>query len=284
MRNYFNLLLAGFIVLGATSCDKHDDHDDHAPEIELKEPERWEKFASGDKIHFEALIKDESGISEYEIDIHNDFDSHAHGRLKSPSLPYFYFDEHFDGEGKKKLDIHKDIEIKMGETTKFAAGPYHFIVNAINMKEIKTSYADGTTKEVEVYITNDEMPVLEGFEENITNGKVRINKGETLTFKGIVKDVEEIGKNPGLHEIEIIISEFPEEGHTHDHGGHSHRVAASLPVKEEVKLEGAMEYDLANFPGLKIPSTTKHGDYDLKIAMIDEDGNIAVEHFVLHVD
>lgn len=57
------------------------------------------------------------------------------------------------------------------------AGPYHFIVQAIDTEGNSTSFQDGSAIELEIYITNDSQPVvyitnLEGDELEIEAGKI----------------------------------------------------------------------------------------------------------------
>lgn len=274
----YSTILLGLLFI--TSCNNSEDPEDlEAPVIDLHEPENFDSFESGGDIHFEAYFTDNVALSQFEIDIHGNFDGHAHGRVKSTSLPQFSFKQSFDLSGKSQ-EIHKHVDIEKNGVTLFAAGPYDFIVNAIDAAGNRTSFQDGSSVEVTILITNDQMPFLHEFDQNIQNHKIRVDAGETLTLQGYLKDVADKGEEPGLEEIEIELFYGGEDGH-----GHSHRVSGSeLEMEWEKDLDGALEYNLSQWEGFAIPANAEHGDYILQIKAVDLDGNIMIRRFIVHID
>jgi hypothetical protein len=277
-----HLIYSGvFLTLTFTACNRAENPEDvEAPTIELEEPHNYDEFASGGEIHFEAHFEDDQELSMYEIEVHDNFDSHAHGRMKEPALPFFSYEQSFPLQGSHQ-EVHKEINVVMNNVSRFAAGPYDFIVKAVDKAGNSTSFEDESSKEVIILITNDEMPELVGFESNLHDGEIEVEPGHRLTLVGTLRDMNggRAGQNRGLDEVEFTLREKKD-----DHGaGHSHRVK-DFKMEDEVELDGAIEYDLSQWEGFQIPSDLADGDYILQIKAIDKDGNIMIKRFKVHVD
>lgn len=274
---YAATLLGGLFILSCNTQNT-DPVDIEAPSIDLHEPVDYEMVESGGEIHYEANFADNTELSQFEVDIHGNFDSHAHGRIKSTSLPQFSFKESFDLSGKN-IEIHQHIEVEQNGTVLFVAGPYDFVVNALDEVGNGTSFQDGSTKEVTILITNDQMPYLDDFDQNIEDGKITVEAGTTLTLAGLLADVADKGDEPGLAEIEIELHHEAEV-----EGNHSHRVLNEGHEMEwEHELNGALQYSLNDWPGFEIPANAEEGDYILQITAVDLDGNIMIRRFIVHI-
>jgi hypothetical protein len=208
-------------VLSFSSCDDDSETIDvTAPTIELGDPAYGESFEAGNSVHFEASFTDDIELGAYKIDIHNNFDGHSHGRIaktsEDPDLLKWSFEESFDFDpGLKNSDIHLHDELEIPEST--MAGPYHFIVSALDKSGNSTSHQDGSTKEVEIHITNSSMPVVDI--TNLENDELEIEVGEKFMVAGKVTDPT-AGEYAGMHAIEIILNEGHHgDEHDHDHGG-----------------------------------------------------------------
>jgi hypothetical protein len=87
-------------------------------------PTQEENFTGGNAIPFKATFSDNIALSEYRIEMHNDFDGHSHE--KTSTVP-FYFDtivsiSETQHTGEFPITIPLDV----------TAGKYHFIVTCID--------------------------------------------------------------------------------------------------------------------------------------------------------
>jgi len=301
-RKIQNLLLAiSFVaLLGVVSCDENSDPiDTTAPSIEMGDPLSGESFEAGNSVHFEASFSDDIELGAYKIDIHNNFDGHSHGRVagtnEDPDLLKWSLSESFDFDpGLRNSDVHLHDELEIPQNT--MAGPYHFIVSAVDRSGNSTSYQDNSTKEVEIYITNDSQPVV-----NITNlegDELEIEVGEVFMVKGDVTD-QTTGEHEGMHGMDIILGEGHDHDHDHDHD-HGGRIASEedlieLELEEEelekYMTDGAIALDMV-FEDINFVLSQEQLDELLEeeidhlmlmIKVHDEQGNIAVSNTEVHV-
>jgi hypothetical protein len=287
-----------FLVLwGMTGCNEDGKTIDTTPPvIELKEPGFGEFFAVGGPIYFEATFTDNIELGIYNIVIHENFDGHAHGRIAKanddPSLIKWSFNESFQfPAGLKNSDVHLHDEIQIPSNT--IAGPYHFIVQALDKSGNSTSYQDNSTVEVEIFITNNSMPVVNI--TNLVNDELEIEVGQVFMVEGTITDPT-VGTYAGMHSLEIILGIGHHGGHNHNNGG---RVADEDLIDfdlDEDQLEDFMVNDAIILEKIfeEIDFTLSQAqlneliaeDVDhlqLMIKVYDEQGNIAVSITDVHV-
>lgn len=287
-----------FLALwGMSGCnDDGETIDTTPPVVEIDEPGFGDFFAAGGPIHFEAVFADDIELGSYKIDIHNNFDGHAHGRVAKanddPGLLKWSFSQSFDfAPGLKSSDVQLHDELEILQNT--MAGPYHFIVSAVDKSGNATSYQDGSTLEVEIYITNTSMPVVDI--TNLVNNELEIEVGQVFMVTGTITDPT-VGTYAGMHSVKVILGEGHHGGHDHDHGG---RVAENDLIDfdlDENGLSDFMEGDViilekifeeVNFSLSQaqlnelIAEEVDH--LQLMIKVYDEQGNIAVSVTDVHV-
>ena len=292
------LTVSMFLFLWSlTGCnDDSETIDTSAPIIELEDPANGDFFAAGNSVHFEASFTDDIELGSYNINIHNNFDGHAHGRIAKvnddPGLLKWSFSQSFDfAPGLKNSDIHLHDELQIPQNT--MAGPYHFIVSAVDKSGNSTSYQDGSTVEVEIFITNTSMPVVDI--TNLVNDELEIEVGEVFMVTGTITDPT-VGTYAGMHSVEIILGEGHHGGHDHNHGG---RVAEDDLIDfdlDENELADFMEGDAIVLEKIfeEINFTLSQAQLNeliaeeldhlqLMIKVYDEQGNIAVSITEVHV-
>ena len=189
-----------------------------APEIDVHEPHERDELAAGDFVTFDATIFDDMELGSYSIDVHDNLDGHGHGRIAQPKddpgLERWIFKKNYTiPEGYIMFAAQHDDDILISENA--MAGPYHFIVQAVDAAGNATNYQNGSTVEYEVLITNDSQPVV-----NITNlveGELEIEEGVRFHVEGDVTDPT-TGTYSGFHWMEILLGEDHEESHEHIHG------------------------------------------------------------------
>jgi hypothetical protein len=130
----------------------------------------------GDKLKFEAIFSDNEALSQYKIDLHNNFDCHGHGSGATPgiSLPPTGGDTEDwtllivkDISGKEVIE---NFEITVPENV--TAGVYHFIIQLIDESGNDASTTSIYSLKVESFT---------------------VQKGEVITFEGTVNDDRNLG-------------------------------------------------------------------------------------------
>lgn len=291
------VVLAILSLAGLYSCgDEGDVLDTKAPEIEVQEPHDMEFLGAGEKLGFEATLVDDLELATYSIEIHENFSGHTHGRIASrqedPSLLKWSFKESYlvpDGLIVYQA-IHKDDIVIPANAM---AGPYHFIVQAIDASGNATNFQDDSSVELEVYITNNSQPSISI--TNIVNEELEMEVGLVFMVEGNVSDPTS-GPYAGMHALDIVLGEGSHGDHDHDHGG---RIAeedlidfyvdeAALDqfmVDEAIILKNVFEQ--INFTLSQeqmdelIAEDTDH--LVLTIKVFDEQGNIAVSNTDVHL-
>lgn len=265
-------LASALTVLGFTACTETKDADLQHPEIELESPANWQAFSVSEGIHFEAHLHDDQGLSQYNITIHDNFEGHEHGaRLKSQKIR-FDFTQSYDADGAETEGMqHIDLP---AET---AAGPYHLIVNAVDVNSNSTSFDDGSTKEVNIIITNESMPQVN---LSMDGDELDGSPGQVLAVNGSITD------NEGLFdEVTVMVGHEEEE---EDHEGHDHaRLAADDHLYEETfELTATNQLELSellsNRP-IQIPSDISEEHLMLTISVYDDQGNISISRTPVHL-
>ncbi len=263
------------------ACEEENEVDVTAPTITLMDPVFGEAFDAGGDIHFEALFEDDVALATYNINIHNNFDGHTHGRV----LSAFSYNQSFDLTGRTD-DVHVDIPVP----AEAIAGPYHFIVEAIDAAGNSTTFADGSTQEVEIWLHNEEMAHIHftdanGMDVDEYDGVA----GEPIMVYGDVHD--EAGT---LDHVKIMVGHMDEghsDDHDHDHD-HDHRILDGELFEQEFEVEGQSEVllqDLLANSSIIVPQSEidelEAGEHLYLIVRVeDADGNISRNYIELHFD
>jgi uncharacterized membrane protein len=117
------------LFAATTSCKKKDET---RPEIKLESPAINQTFVRGKEIEVKAVFTDDRELSEYKIDIHENFDSHGHEKPQSEPWVKIIIGE-LSG---KKQEINLTITIP--ETAE--SGPYHFDMKCLDAAGNESRY------------------------------------------------------------------------------------------------------------------------------------------------
>lgn len=148
----------------------------------------------GDKLKFEAIFSDNESLSQYKIDLHNNFDCHGHGSGATPgiSLPPTGGDTEDwtllivkDISGKEVIE---NFEITVPENV--TSGVYHFIIQLID-----ESGNDASTTSIYSLKVNNPTDSLvpELLIKSPVNPSFTVKKGDVITFEGTVNDNRNLG-------------------------------------------------------------------------------------------
>lgn len=269
-----------------------------APEIDVHEPHERDELAAGEFITFDATFMDDLELGSYSIDVHDNLDGHGHGRIAQPkddpALDRWIFKKNYSiPEGYIMFAAQHDDDIEIPENA--MAGPYHFIVQAVDRAGNATNYQDGSTVEIELLITNDSQPMV-----NITNlvdGELEIEEGVRFHVEGDISDPT-TGTYSGMHWMEVLLGEDHEESHEHAHGRikqDEHDFLIDIDYEgselEVFMVEGVMQLDLVfesiNFilSQQQLDELTSEGvdHLLLSIKVKDEQGNLTISRTVVHI-
>lgn len=260
------------------SCeDDNDVVDTTAPTIVLEDPVAGETFAAGSVLHVHGDLTDDIELATYSITIHDNFDSHSHGR----TLAAFDYDQSFEVSGTT-ASIEQEIDVTASAT----AGPYHFIVQAIDAAGNATSFDDASSKEIEIWMTNEAMAHIHFTDENDTEiDELEGVVGENLTIYGEVED-----EDGTLDHILVVVGHLEEEGEhdDHDHG----RIREEEIYEKEFEVEGETAVSLQELLAEEsiVVSSDDLAELEdgehlyLIVTATDEDGNISRGTIEIHFD
>lgn len=211
-------------------------------------------------------LTDNIALGEVRIDIHNDFDGHAHGRLSQKAEPFsleLILDEM---EGEKTFSVLEQISIPADAAT----GPYHLQIRFLDAAGNEGEFFVGTFE-----ISSETVsPAI-----NITNftatEELELNETGILELEGTVSAKTE----GGLEEVHIMVIHEDE-----DHG-HARVKNEEEPLyDQDWELSGAMEFNLSEIDPAIDLSAAAAGHYELIVMAKDMEGNVKVITREIHVD
>jgi hypothetical protein len=123
-------LFLGSSLIFATSCGRGDKE---KPEIVLVSPEDSSVFTAGSDLAFAALITDNEALSQFKIDIHENFEGHAHDKTTGIIWSKVIIENISGIEASPTLSI--PVPANAG------AGWYHLIVTAVDASGNQSDFA-----------------------------------------------------------------------------------------------------------------------------------------------
>jgi hypothetical protein len=126
ITKFFIICLTALFSIAFITCK---DDDTTKPTINLIEPAEGDSLQIGGEhgVHFEAEFSDNEMLASYKVDIHPNFDDHAHAKTKAAEQTVdFEFNKSWkDISGKKNAPVHHhEIKIPADATP----GRYHLMV------------------------------------------------------------------------------------------------------------------------------------------------------------
>lgn len=291
LKTIFSLTALAAILLAGCDDEDGENIDNTPPTITVNSPSDDSSLEAGDAVVFDAVFDDNAELSQFNIEIHENFDGHSHGRIANdPSLAKYSFKQNFDIPGGTSYQARLDEEIVISSDA--MAGPYHFIVQAVDATGNSTSFQDGSTAEIEVFITNDSQAKIEI--TNLENDELEIEVGVPFMVEGSVSDPTTTGDYAGIDEIEIVLGEAHEE-HDHDHSRLAEEDFIDVDMNEETMtdymVEGKLSLDKVfqevNFTlsqtQLDELKAEEIDHLELSITVWDKQGNISVSTTEVHI-
>lgn len=122
------------------------------------------KVNNGGRITLSLQFTDDINLSQFKIDIHNNFDCHGHGRIEAGTVPW----QLIQIEDISGSNINKSIELNV--PTDAAAGAYHLMISATDAVGNEAQILDFTIK-------------IENMEDPIKPEIILLNNPNDLTFQ-----------------------------------------------------------------------------------------------------
>jgi hypothetical protein len=135
------LSISVLVIVLATSCEK--DIDKEKPTIDLSIPGAFpvncDTLYFGETFGLKALFSDNAELGSYSIEIHHNFDHHAHSTevtecdldpVKNPVNPFLMIEEYAIPAGQ--MEYETDVSIAVPDsngTGSFDEGDYHFFIS-----------------------------------------------------------------------------------------------------------------------------------------------------------
>jgi hypothetical protein len=225
----------------------------------------------GEQIILDVIFSDNEALSQYKIDIHNNFDCHGHGSGATPgiSLPV----RNGDTEDWSKL-IVKDIagtkteeKITLDIPLNVTAGVYHFIIQLIDQSGNDAS----TTALYSLKIKNpvDTIPPVMNV-MTPTSALINAKKGDVITFTGNVTD----DKNLGLGGNGMVFLSYLNKTSGNVFSTNAYRVFNN---SDDTSTSFELSYT--------VPPTLLSGDYEYSLIAFDGVRNVSeVKTFLVKVE
>lgn len=177
------VLLTSTVLIN--SCKKNDEE---KPTLILEEPEDGQIVNSGTTLHVEGKAKDNVGLSQLKIDIHDAFDGHSHGRLASGATAFSIV--RIVNLSGKEAKFHEDINIPVNTL----AGKYHVIVSVVDEAG---NLSDIVERDIFIRNSTDLIPP-------VINLSVPVN-GQVVPLNGSLQVQASIADNEEIEEVKIKI-------------------------------------------------------------------------------
>lgn len=206
----------------------------------------------GDVFEFHATFTDDEELSQYKIDIHQNFDCHGHGK----TLDWYVLDI-IELSGKEE-EVHKQLEVPENVT----AGKYHFmiyLVDAAGNQAVNTFIRDF----VVLNPTDTIPPEVLLTTPNPTENHV-VERGTSLNFSGTVTD------NLSLYEggNGKIVIDFVNQSNQNIFDGAEFAFPPTLSTTYDFDLD------------VDIPLSAPTGDYIFRVYAFDGVNNRSERIFV----
>lgn len=268
-------------LLALVACEGDEVVDVEAPTITIYDPVNGEAFGAGGVIPFDALFEDNDGLATFKINIHS-AEGHTHGRMAVNPLQY---ERSFQLSGKY-AEVQEDIPVSQDAT----AGPHHLTVEAIDAVGNGTSFADGSSKELEIWITNEEMAHVHFQDENgVEVDEYEGELGVPLQFYGEITDPSGM-----LDHVTLRVAHLEEAGlHDHDHAGGGRIDQEDVLVYEgkfevagetAVRIEDLLADDQIVVSQEHLDALEAGEHLYLVVTVKDIDGNLSRFTIALHFD
>lgn len=218
-------------------------------------------LTGGDELGFDAVFNDDEALSQYKIDIHNNFDCHGHGGGSAPSISVPNVENQTtDWSVLEIVDISglsAPIVKVLNVPDNVTAGNYHYQIQVIDESGNDSPFANFYALKIKNPL--DDTPPQITIQEP-TNSSFSVQKGEKVRFVGQVTDDRSLsdGGNGVLYLAYTDLS-----------SGNTFTTNEIFAFDENVSTDFNFDFEY------EIPQTLVAGSYRLSLGANDGVRNVA---------
>lgn len=258
MKFTLKLLALIAVIVMWEACDRPE-QDSDSPQVQLSNKnmlvrsdsicgdwsERVISIDSEDSLHLDLALSDNEGLSQFKIDIHQNFDCHGH---RAKTLDWQFL-EIYDIEGK---EFQQDIKIDLPNNP--TAGNYHLSILAIDMSgnESQPLYFD-----LSILNTADSVKPTLKINRPRIGVDLTLTGRQTLNFSGKVLDNKMLVDNARLRLRYVDLGS-----------------GNSFTAWEQDINSDSSEWTFVN--GFQMKNTAVAGDYLLELQAFDSFNNASI--------
>lgn len=227
------------------------------------------KLKSSEKLSLRAVFRDDVALSQYKIDIHQNFDCHGHGDgtapgVSLPDLPGQTEDwtliEIGELEGE---EVEKIFQWQVPENV--TAGNYHFSIQVIDLAGNPAERTDIFSMNI-LNIKDTIAPILEI--NSPTERNMVLDRGDIFTVRGILSDNYSLSEGGNG----LVFMSYLNLNTGNTFSTNSFKVFTTSSAQEYFELQ------------FTIPATLSRGKYRFVVGAFDGVRNASeTEHFLIEV-
>ncbi|MCG8328651.1 MAG: DUF4625 domain-containing protein [Chitinophagales bacterium] len=146
-------------------------------------------LTGGDQLFFDVIFNDDNALSQYKVDIHNNFDCHGHGGGSAPSVVVPNVENQTTDwtvlDIKELSGVSSPVNRTLDVPENVTAGNYHFHIQVIDEAGNDSPFASFYS--IKIKNPLDDTPPQIIVKEPVDRS-FSIKKGETIRFVGQVTD------------------------------------------------------------------------------------------------
>jgi len=218
------------------------------------------QLLSGEELYFEVLLSDDQALSQFKIDIHNNFDCHGHGGASTPgfSLPSIE-NQTADWTVLETVDVtgqEETITRRLQVPENVTAGNYHAQLQVLDESGNDIPFANFFS--AIVVNSKDVQPPVIGTDE--PQSSFTINKGEQVRFVGNV--IDDFSLSEGGNGVLFL-------SYTDLSSGNTFTTNKVFPFDDSVETNHNFDFSYT------VPNTITNGSYLFTLRAQDGHRNVA---------
>lgn len=216
----------------------------------------------GELLRAEVRFSDDEALSQFKIDIHQNFDCHGHGAGTAPGVSVPGVSSQTEDwsvlrlEGLSGQEQAATIELRAPEQV--TAGNYHFQIQVLDESGNDNPFANFYS--IQAYHPDDEVAPLLSVSEP-SSSSFSVSKGSTVRFVGEVTDERSLSEG-GNGQLFLSYTDLS--------SGNTFFANKAFPFDENVGKQHSFDFEYT------IPQTLRTGDYRYQLSAHDGVRNVAV--------
>ncbi len=218
-------------------------------------------LSGGDVLGFDAVFNDDEGLSQYKIDIHNNFDCHGHGGGSAPAISAPNVENQTTDWSVLEINNISGVSAPIMRTLNVpenvTAGNYHYHIQVIDESGNDSPFTNFHSLKIKNPL--DDTPPQISVEQP-ANSDISVQKGDLIRFSGQVIDNRSLsdGGNGVLYLAYTDLS-----------SGNTFTTNEIFPFNEDVNTSFDFDFEYM------VPQTLVAGSYRFSLGANDGVRNVA---------